>query len=129
MVETFEKETGHTVKLSYAPVGALRDKIYAGEPADVTLVTPVIIEQLQAKGLVRPDTRTDLGQVGGGIAVRVGASRPAVGTPEQLKQALLAAQEIYYADPKVATAGAYYMKVAERLGIAVVLVGPYPGVL
>jgi molybdate transport system substrate-binding protein len=87
MVGTFEKETGHTVKLAYAPVGALRDKIYAGEPADVTLVTPVIIEQLQAKGLVRPDTRTDLGQVGGGIAVRVGASRPAVGTPEQLKQA------------------------------------------
>jgi hypothetical protein len=30
-------------------------------------------------------------------------------TPEELKQALLAAQEIYYADPKVATAGAYLM--------------------
>lgn len=118
MVGTFERESGHTVKLTYAPVGALRDKIYAGEPADVTLVTPVIIEQLQAKGLVRPDTRTDLGQVGGGIAVRVGAPRPAIGTPAELKQALLAAQEIYYADPKVATAGAYFLKVADRLGIA-----------
>ena len=53
MVGTFEKESGHTVKLTYAPVGALRDKIYAGEPADLTIVTPVIIEQLQAKGLVR----------------------------------------------------------------------------
>ena len=117
MVGTFEKESGHTVKLTYGAVGLLRDKIYAGEPADLTIVTPVIIEQLQAKGVVRPDTRKDLGRVGGGIAVRVGAPRPAVGTPEELKQALLAAKEVYYADPATATAGAYFLKVADRLGV------------
>jgi molybdate transport system substrate-binding protein len=117
MVGTFEKESGHTVKLIYAPVGALRDKVFAGEPADLTLVTPVIIEQLQARGVVRPNTRTDLGQVGGGIAVRAGAPLPAVATPEELKHALLGAQEIYYADPTIATAGAYFLKVADRLGI------------
>ena len=117
MVGNFEKESGHTVKLTYAPVGALRDKIYAGEPADLTIVTPVIIDQLLARGLVRPGTRTDLGRVGGGIAVRKGAPRPAIGTPEDLKRALLAAKEIYYADPKIATAGAYFLQVADRLGI------------
>jgi len=117
MVGNFEEESGHTVKLTYAPVGALRDKIYAGEPADLTIVTPVIIEQLQARGLVRPGTRTDLGRVGGGIAVRKGAPRPAIGTPEELKRALLAAKEIYYADPKIATAGAYFLQVVDRLGI------------
>ena len=98
-------------------MGALRDKIYAGEPADLTIVTPVIIEQLQAKGLVRADTRVPLGRVGGGIAVPLGAPRPAIGTPDELKQALLAAKEIYYADPTIATAGAYFLKVADRLGI------------
>jgi molybdate transport system substrate-binding protein len=117
MVGNFEKESGHTVKFTYAPVGALRDKIYAGEPADLTIVTPVIIEQLLARGLVRPGTRTDLGRVGGGIAVRKGATRPAIRTPEDLKRALLAAKEIYYADPKIATAGAYFLQVADRLGI------------
>jgi molybdate transport system substrate-binding protein len=117
MVGNFEKESGHTVKLAYAPVGALRDKIYAGEPADLTIVTPVIIEQLTARGLVRSGTRTDLGRVGGGIAVRKGAPRPGIGTPEELKQALLAAKEIYHADPKIATAGAYFLQVADRLGI------------
>ncbi len=116
-VGAFEKESGNTVTLSYAPVGALRDRIFAGEPADLTLVTPVIIEQLQARGVVQPDTRVDLGQVGGGMAVRVGASLPAVGTPDDLKRALLAAREIYYADPAIATAGAYFLKVADRLGI------------
>ena len=117
MVGTFEKESGHTVRLTYAPVGVLRNKIYAGEPADLTIVTPVIIEQLQAKGLVRPDTTVPLGKVGGGIAVRKGATHPAIGTPEELKQALMAATEIYHADPKIATAGAYFLQMADRLGI------------
>jgi molybdate transport system substrate-binding protein len=117
VVGSFEKESGHTVKLAYAPVGALRDKIYAGEPADLTIVTPAIIEQLLARGLVRIGSRTDLGRVGGGIAVRKGVPRPAMGTPEELKRALLAAKEIYYADPKIATAGAYFLQVADRLGI------------
>ena len=117
MVGTFEKESGHTVRLTYAPVGGLRDKIFAGEPADLTIVTPVIIEQLQAKRLVRPNTTIPLGKVGGGIAVRQGAPHPAIGTPEELKQALLAATEIYHADPKIATAGAYFLQVVDRLGI------------
>jgi molybdate transport system substrate-binding protein len=102
---------------SPTPRWALRDKIYAGEPADLTIVTPVIIDQLQARGLVRPGTRTDLGRIGGGIAVRKGAPRPAIGTPEELKQTILAAKEIYHADPKIATAGAYFFQVADRLGI------------
>jgi len=117
VVGAFEKESGHTVTLTYGAVGALRDKIYAGEPADLTIVTPAIIEQLQAKGLVRPNTGVALGRVGGGIAVRLGAPRPAVGTAENLKRALLAAQEVYYADPATATAGAYFLRVADRLGV------------
>jgi molybdate transport system substrate-binding protein len=117
MAPAFEKESGHTLKIFYAPVGALRDKIYAGEPADVTIVTPVIIEQLQGKSLVRPETRQDLGSVGGGIAVKKGAPRPAVGTPDELRQALLAAEEVYTADPKIATAGQYLLKVADQLGV------------
>jgi len=117
MAGTFEKESGHTARLTYAPVGALRDMICAGEPADLAIVTPAIIEQLQASGLVRPATAVPLGKVGGGIAVRKGAVHPAVGTPEELKQALLTAEEIYYADPRIGTAGAYLLQVADNMGI------------
>lgn len=117
MLGTFEKASGHSVKVTYGAVGLLRDKIYAGEAADLTIVTPVIIQQLQAKGLVRPNSGVDLGRVGGGIAVRVGAPRPEIGTPDTLKQALLSAKEVYYANPATATAGAYFLKVADRLGI------------
>jgi molybdate transport system substrate-binding protein len=116
-VGTFEKESGHTVRLTYAPAGAIGNSILAGEPADMVVTTPAVIDRLVPAGKVQPATRTDLGRVGGGIAVPVGAPRPAIGTPAELKQSLLAAEEIYYADPKIATAGAYFLKVADRLGI------------
>jgi len=116
-VGTFEKESGHTVRLTYAPAGAIGNSILAGEPADLVVTTPAVIDRLLPEGKVRPETRTDLGRVGGGIAVPLGAPRPAIGTPRELKEALLAAEEIYYADPTVATAGAYFLQVADRLGI------------
>ena len=59
--------------------------------AVLPLLTPVIIDQLLTRGLVRSGSQTDLGRVGGGIAIRKGAPRPAIGTPEDLKRALLAA--------------------------------------
>lgn len=116
-VGVFEKESGHTVRLTYAPAVAIGNSILAGEPADLVVTTPAVIDRLLPEGKVRPETRTDLGRVGGGIAVPLGAPRPAIGTPDELKQALLAAEEIYYADPEIATAGAYFLKVADRLGI------------
>ena len=71
-VGRFETDSGHTVTLTFGAVGALRDQSAAGAPADLTIVTPFIIEQPQARGLVGPDTRLDLGRVGRGIAVRRG---------------------------------------------------------
>jgi molybdate transport system substrate-binding protein len=116
-VGTFEKQSGYAVRLTYAPAGAIGNSILAGESADLVVTTPAVIDRLLAKGKVRPETRTDLGRVGGGIAVPLGAPRPVIGTPDELKKALLAAEEIYYADPTVATAGAYFLTVADRLGI------------
>jgi molybdate transport system substrate-binding protein len=118
VVGTFEKESGHTVLVTFGAVGELRDRIEGGTPADATIVTPAIIEQLARRQLVRAGSRLDLGRVGGGIAVCAGAPRPVIDTPEALRAALLQAREVHYADPARATAGAHFMKVVERLGIA-----------
>ncbi len=114
----YEAQSGRSLQLTYGAVGQLRDRLLAGEDADLVIVTPVIVEQLEAKGAVRPGSRVDLGRVGGGVAVRAGAPPPAVGTPDELKRALLEAEEIHVADPATATAGAWFLTIAERLGIA-----------
>jgi molybdate transport system substrate-binding protein len=139
MVGTFEKESGHTVRLTYAPVGALRDKIFAGERADLTIVTPVIIEQLQAKGVVQSATRTDLGRVGGGIAVRLGAPHPAyflqvadrlgIGDEVRKKGRTAGGGKVSMELMAKSTASAIGLtQISEILSVKeVVLVGPYPG--
>ncbi|HET9595691.1 MAG TPA: substrate-binding domain-containing protein [Anaeromyxobacteraceae bacterium] len=113
----FEARSGTRLRLSFGGVGALRDRVTSGEGADVLVATPAALEPLVAKELVRPGSRVDLGRVGGGLAVRAGEPRPAVGSPEELKKALLAAEEVYYPDPASTTAGAHLLAVADGLGV------------
>jgi molybdate transport system substrate-binding protein len=116
-IESFEAESGLSVEFEFGAVGALRDRVLSGEAADVLVVTPAIITTLEAEQRVRAGSRVDLGRIGGGIAVRAGDSLPAIDTPDALRQTLLAADEVYYADPAVATAGAALMRVVDSLGI------------
>ena len=116
-IHLFEAQSGLTLEYSFGAVGALRDKVLAGELADVAVVTPAIITTLEAEQRVRAGSRVDLGQIGGGIAVRVGDPLPPIDTPAALAKSLLDADEVYYADPAVATAGAALMKVVDTLGI------------
>jgi molybdate transport system substrate-binding protein len=58
-----------------------------------------------------------LGTVKTGIAVKAGDAVPSVGTPEELKAALLNAHGIYFPDPIKATAGIHFMSVIKQLGI------------
>jgi molybdate transport system substrate-binding protein len=60
----------------------------------------------------------DLGAVATGVAVRSGDPAPAIGDADALRAALRAADDIYFPDPKLATAGIHFAKVLERLGIA-----------
>ena len=63
--------------------------------------------------------RIDLARTGIGIAVRKGAPRPDVSSPEALRRALLAAQAVGHASPAGGsiTAG-HIMRMFEKLGIA-----------
>lgn len=54
-----------------------------------------------------------------GVAVRKGASKPDISSPEALKRALLAAKSITYINPAHGgTSGPHFAKVLDRLGIA-----------
>ena len=119
LTQAFERESGHTVKISFAPVGVIRQKLGAGEKADVVIMTDAAVDDMARQGAVMMGSRTDVGRTGMGVAVREGASRPDVSTPEALKQTLLAAKSIVYVDPaQGATSGIHFASVLQRLGIA-----------
>jgi len=113
----FHTQSGLTVNMTFGSAGALRDMVLGGTAADVVVVTPAIITTLDAQQRVSPGSRVDLGRIGGGLAVKAGAPLPAISTPDELKQTLLDADEVYYADPALATAGAALMTVVDTLGI------------
>ena len=52
------------------------------------------------------------------IAVRAGDPAPPVGDAAELRAALLAADAIYFPDPKLATAGIHFAKVLDGWGSA-----------
>jgi len=119
LAETFRQETGHTVTITAGTAGELRQKVEAGEPADVVIVTDTVLEQLAGQRLVVADTRADLARTAIGVAVRAGAPLPDISTPEAFKRTVLAAKSIVYTDPaRGATSGIHFASVLQRLGIA-----------
>jgi len=82
LAETWGRETGNRVTITYATTGASLQKLAAGEPADVVVLTTEAIDQLAAKGTVIAGTRADVARVGIGVAVRAGSPQPDISTPE-----------------------------------------------
>jgi molybdate transport system substrate-binding protein len=116
--ERFLAETGWAVEGTFGAVGAMRDKLLAGEPCDILILTHALIDQLTSQGHVVSGSATPLGVVKTGVAVKANEKAPAFATAASLKSTLLAAHGIYFPDPVKATAGIHFMKVLNTLGIA-----------
>ena len=113
----FTQETGEPFDSFFGPVGALQDKIAAGETAALAILIPAALEPLQKQGILTG--RWDLGRVGIGVAIKQGAPMPDFATPEAFRQMLLDARSIALTDPRVGgTAGIYLAGLLDRMGIA-----------
>ena len=115
----FERETGHKIALDVDNSNLLTKRILDGETADVVILTGDAIEGLTKQGKVVPESRVEIARSGLGIAVRKGAPKPDISSPEALKRTLLAAKSVAYSDPGRRSASTmHFLKALERLGIA-----------
>jgi molybdate transport system substrate-binding protein len=111
----FEQASGHKLTIKFAATPDLIKAATSGEPFDVG-VTPVdVFKNAEAKAKFAPGPTVDIARVGFGVAVKAGAAKPDVSTPEALKQTLLKAKSV--ALLPASAAGAYVAKVIERLGV------------
>ena len=114
----FERASGHALRITYGPSGRLARRLNAGEAADLVVVDSKALDELIKQGKV-VGGRTDVARTGIGIAVRKGAPKPDVSSPEALKRALLAAKSIAHTAPAGGgVTAAHVMGVFEKLGIA-----------
>ena len=114
----FERASGHVLRITYGPSGGLARRLNAGEAADLVVVDSKALDELIKQGKVVGGP-TDVARTGIGVAVRKGAPKPDVSSPEALKRALLAAKSIAHTAPAGGgVTAAHVMGVFEKLGIA-----------
>lgn len=115
--ERFAADEGFTPAGTFGAVGLMKDKLLAGAPCDVVILTAALIAELEQQGQVKPGSARALGVVRTGVAVRAGEPLPEVASPEALEAVLRGAKGIYFPDPIKSTAGIHFMKVLQALGL------------
>lgn len=113
-----EQATGDKVKLEFAVVGAIQQRMKAGEKADVLLLPAPLLDGLEKSGVFRARLRTVVGRIAIGVAVREGADAPDVSSVDAVRKTLLEARSVVFPDPALTPSGTHLVGVLARMGIA-----------
>jgi molybdate transport system substrate-binding protein len=114
----FREQTGLDIAGDFGAVGAMADKLRAGTPTDILVLTSALIATLAQEDLADGASVKDVGRVETALAVR--ETDPLVSAPDAdaLRAVFLAADAIFVPDIKASTAGIHVAKVLAQLGIA-----------
>lgn len=96
LIPEFEHATKHRVIITYGASPELREKIEAGAPFDLVVLTPGFMDGLIERGKVAAATRTPIARVGVAIAIKAGARKPDISTTAALKKTLVEARSISF---------------------------------
>ncbi len=117
LIPGFEKKTGYKVKATYGSGLGTKAQVAKGDPFDLPVVQPPFPEVISS-GNVVASTAKPLASVAVAVAVKKGAPKPDISTPEAVKKMLLAAKSITYPDAsRGAAAGVSFDKTLKQLGI------------
>ena len=118
MAGEFERTSGHKLTFTFGSAGQVKSRVEAGEAIDVAISTGSAVDDLIKQGKIAADSKVMIAKVGLGVAVRAGAPKPDISTPDAFKNTLLTAKSIGRPDPAQAgAAGVYIAKMIEQLGI------------
>ena len=117
LIPQFEKATGNQVKATFGSGGRTRQQVIDGGDFDVSIIEPPA-DKLIASGQVIASSQTSLAYVPVGVAVKSGAAKPDISTPEAVKALLLRAKAISYPNgASGAGAGLSFDETLRKLGI------------
>ena len=131
LVPEFEHASGHKVNITYGGGSELSKRIASGGTRGDLFIGPEEFSgPLIESGALLAGSRTAFARSSTGLAVRAGAPKPDISSPEKLKAALLAAGKVSYS---AGASGMHFVKIIERLGITDAVVAkrvpPKPGEL
>jgi molybdate transport system substrate-binding protein len=109
----YEKASGNKLVVHFDTTPNLIKAATTGEPFDLGVVPIDVFYDAEAKIHFAPPV--EFARVGYGVAVKAGAARPDISTPEAFKETLLNAKSITFLP--ASAAGSYILRLFERLGI------------
>jgi molybdate transport system substrate-binding protein len=111
----FEEASGHRLDIFFGTTPNLIKEATSGRPFDAGIVPADVMQDPAARARFASGPTIEIARAGIGVAVRSGAPKPDIGTPEAFKTALLDVSSIATV-PESAT-GYSIARVFERLGI------------
>jgi molybdate transport system substrate-binding protein len=111
----FEAASGHKVAIRFGTAPELI-KMAASSLFDLAVVPVDVFRDAPTRALLQPSPTLDVARAGIGVAVRSGAAKPDISTPQALKQTLLEARGV--ASIPASATGTLLAGIYERLGIA-----------
>ena len=111
-----EKAMGHKAVVEYNSSTEFKAKIEKGEAFDAAIVSTELMEELVKNGTIVAASRKPVARAGIGVGVRTGAAKPDIKTSDALKQALLKAKAITYAEDGASRP--YLERMFDRMGIS-----------
>ncbi len=112
----YERAIGRKTNVQFGASANFKRSIEGGEPFDLAVLTPQIVEDLIKAGKMAPGTAVDLASTGIGVAARAGLPKPGVSTAQAMKQTLLKAKSIGVV--KVGAGTAPVVSMLSQLGIS-----------
>jgi molybdate transport system substrate-binding protein len=109
----FQKETGHTVKITYNTTPQMRKRVGAGDTFDVVVAPPAAVKEFAAAGKV-DQGGVNVGRVGLGVVVRPGAPVPDISNAEAIKKTVVEAESVVF---NRASSGLYFEELLKKMGV------------
>src|SRR5262245_51733782 len=91
VIEAFQREYGHDVKVTFATAPAILKRIGSAEPLDAVVGPPAVLDEWVKAGKADSIHRVIVGRIGVGVMVRDNAPLPKIDTTDDFKQSLLSA--------------------------------------
>ena len=114
LATAFEKASGHKIDVSFQGGPALNQKINSGTGDLTSLGGLGQFDDFVKSGKVVAGSVVEYARVGNGVAVKAGAPKPDISTPEAFKQAVLNAKSIGHTN---AGTGPFNTTLFQKLGI------------
>jgi molybdate transport system substrate-binding protein len=115
ITDSFRRQTGYGVEITFATAPAISKRIAAGTIPDVVIAPPGVLDEWRKRRIATLHDPISVGRIGVGVFVREGAELPKIVTVEEFNQALLRCESLVY---NRASTGIYLEELFERLGIA-----------